>query len=253
MSSSTLRHWLTRGPYTLALSSGFFGFYAHAGVLRALEHVGLLPERITGSSAGALAGGAWASGLSADSLIAELRALARSDFWDPSWGPGLLRGELFRAHLERILPVRDFADCRTPLAISVFDLRARRTRVVERGQLVPAIQASCSVPLMFHPVKVNGRASVDGGVLDRPALASVTAGERVLYHHLASRLPYPPLQAAFKRDVPQRPNMMSFVCASLPRADPWNLEAGRRAIDVATDATWRALDAGLDDHTIIVE
>lgn len=41
----TLQTWLEENPFTLALSSGFFGFYAHAGFLKALEERGLAPER----------------------------------------------------------------------------------------------------------------------------------------------------------------------------------------------------------------
>jgi NTE family protein len=251
MSTHTLRDWLARAPFTLALSSGFFGFYAHAGVLRALEQAGLMPERVTGSSAGALAGGAWAAGMPAEALIAELRALSRSDFWDPALGPGVLAGRLFRQRLERLLPVDDFASCRLPLAISVFELRSRRTQVVTHGSLAAAIQASCSVPLMFHPVRVHGRACVDGGVLDRPALAGVRATERVLCHHLASRMPLARLRGVFGRDAPRRAGLVSFVCAELPLADPFHLDEGRRAIDVATEATLRALESRVGDALII--
>ena len=38
----TLGDWLDAGPYTLALSAGFFGFFAHAGVLAALEELSLI-------------------------------------------------------------------------------------------------------------------------------------------------------------------------------------------------------------------
>ena len=31
----TLAEWLAAGPFTLAMSSSFFGFYAHAGALQA--------------------------------------------------------------------------------------------------------------------------------------------------------------------------------------------------------------------------
>lgn len=252
MSALTLREWLAREPFTLALSSGFFGFYAHAGVLRALERAELTPARVTGSSAGALAGGAWAAGLTAETLIAELRALCRQDFWDPAWGPGLLAGKLFRERLQALLPVREFAHCRIPLAVSVFELGARRTRVITEGSLVCAIQASCSVPFMFHPVRVNGRACVDGGVLDRPALAGVRPAERVLCHHLASRMPSARLQAVFRRAAPQRAALVSFVCAGLPRADPFRLDAGRRAIELATASTLRALDAPVAHGPLVV-
>jgi NTE family protein len=38
--SNTHHDWLAAAPYTLALGAGFFGFFAHTGVLRALEESG---------------------------------------------------------------------------------------------------------------------------------------------------------------------------------------------------------------------
>ena len=43
---TTLREWLEEAPYALGMSSGFFGFFAHCGVLTVLEEEGLLPERV---------------------------------------------------------------------------------------------------------------------------------------------------------------------------------------------------------------
>lgn len=246
----SLRQWLREGPFTLALSSGFFGFFAHAGMLRALEDAGIAPARVTGSSAGALAGGLWAAGVSAQTLTSELRGLSRRDFWDPGLGPGLLRGRLFRERVQALLPVPDFDACRTPVAISVFDVVARRTRVLSHGPLVTAIQASCSVPLLFHPVWVDGRACVDGGVLDRPALAGVGPDERVLCHHLTSRVPTARGRRALQRDAPRRKSLVTLICEDLPRVDPFHLPAGRRAIELAAFATLRALTRPIGDGLI---
>ena len=52
----SLAEWLADRPFTLAMSSGFFGFFAHFGTLRALLDHGLSPARFCGSSAGALVG-----------------------------------------------------------------------------------------------------------------------------------------------------------------------------------------------------
>src|SRR5690606_10394272 len=79
----TRAQWLADEPFTLALGAGFFGFFAQTGLLAALEDEGLRPARVVGVSAGALAGGLWASGLSAADLEAELCSLRREDFWDP--------------------------------------------------------------------------------------------------------------------------------------------------------------------------
>ena len=82
-SAPTLREHLREAPFSLAMSSGFFGFFAHCGFLTVLEDEGLLPRRVTGSSAGALVGALWAAGLDASVLEDELRRLRRADFWDP--------------------------------------------------------------------------------------------------------------------------------------------------------------------------
>ena len=58
---TTLAEWLQLGPYTLALSSSFFGYYAHAGVLQALEEAGILPAKVCGSSSGSVISTLWVS------------------------------------------------------------------------------------------------------------------------------------------------------------------------------------------------
>src|SRR4051794_1310502 len=79
----TLADFLRSAPFELVLSSGFFGFYAHAGVVAALEEAELVPAGTGGSSAGAMIAGLWAAGLSAAQIRDQLFALSREDFWDP--------------------------------------------------------------------------------------------------------------------------------------------------------------------------
>ena len=228
----TLRGWLSSAPFTLAMSSGFFGFFAHAGVLSVLEDEGLVPARVCGSSAGALAVGMWASGVSARRLCDELLLLRREHFWDPRPGCGLLRGRLFRARLESLAPVATFAECRVPLALSVFDLAAMRTAVLSDGALAPAIHASCAAPVLFQPVRIGPRLYLDGGILDRPGLASVAEGERVLFHHLTSRSPWRPRNGRALRG-PRRTNLQVVAVPDLPRLNPFQLERGLDAMEGA--------------------
>lgn len=241
MGGQTLREWLAEGPYGLGMSSGFFGFFAHCGVVVALEDAGLLPARVAGSSAGALVGGAWASGVDGVRLRDELVTLRREDFWDPAPGAGLLRGRRFRAKLDALLPAHTFEECRVPAAMSVFDVLARETRVLDRGPLAPAIHASCAVPGLFHPAWVGGRPLLDGGVTDRAGLAGMPAG-RVLFHHLASRSPWR-RQGSPSLQIPARPDLMPLVLGDLPRPSPFHLHRGQIAFEVANRLTRKALDA----------
>ena len=244
----TLAEWLGHAPFALTMSSGFFSFYAHTGFLTALEDAGLLPARVSGSSAGALVGAAWAAGVDAPVLAAELERLERRDFWDPAIGPGLLRGRLFRERLEALLAVPTFAACRIPAAVSVFDVRTRKTHVLDAGEVAPAICASCAVPLLFHPVRIAGRAYLDGGILDRSGLAGMPVSEeRVLFHHIASRSPW-----RTKNELPARRGMLTFAIQGLPRSGPFRLHEGRRAYRVAREATKRALERPVDEGVLVV-
>jgi len=223
---------LKEGPYTLALSAGFFGFFAHTGVVSVLEEEGLLPAKLCGASAGALVSALWASGVPASSIEAELRGLKREDFWDPAFGAGLLRGELFRQRLERALPVHTFAECRTPVALSVFDMGARKTEVLREGSLIDAVRASCSLPMLFHPVRIGERRFVDGGVLDRPGWASAGPDERVLLHYLTSRSPWRVFYGPAQKPKPA-PHRVTIALAELPRVGPFSLGVGSRAFAAA--------------------
>ena len=237
---STLREHLRAAPFGLAMSSGFFSFFAHTGFMTVLEDEGLLPARLSGSSAGALVGAAWASGLDAPTLAAELERLQRADFWDPGLGAGLLRGRLFRERLHRLLPRPTFDRGRAPAAVSVFEVRSRKTRVRDRGEFAEAIHASCAVPFMFHPVWIERRAYLDGGIRDRPGLVGMPlAEERVLYHHIESRSPW---RTRGDMAIPKRRGMVTLVLDGLPRSGPFRLDEGRRAYHAAKAKTRRALE-----------
>ncbi|MBK9036666.1 MAG: patatin-like phospholipase family protein [Myxococcales bacterium] len=246
----TLADWLAEAPFGLGMSSGFFSFFAHTGMLSALTARGLAPAHVGGSSAGALVAGAFAAGVAPEALAEVLVGLDRRDFWDPTLGLGLLAGRKFDALLRRVLPVTTFAACGRPAIISVFDIASRTTRVVRDGDLPTAIRASCAVPGMFQPVRVDGRASWDGGILDRPGLVGMPAG-RTLFHHIASRSPWR-RRGSQALALPQRAGLVSLVIADLPRSGPFKLAAGRAALAAARAATERALDQPLVDGVVAV-
>lgn len=247
----TLREWLSESPFSMTMSAGFFGFFAHAGVMTVLEDAGLLPVRISGASAGALVGGIWASGANAPTIRDELLRLRRADFWDMRPGLGLLAGRLFRQKLESLLPKQSFEECRVPAGLSVYDVYSRSTRVVDRGPLASAIVASCCVPGLFHPVWLDGRPLLDGGILDRHGLAGMPEGSRVFYHHLSSRSPWR-RKGSSSLEVPERPDMTALVIGALPRLGPFRLEQGARAFEIAAQAAKEALERPVADNVVHV-
>jgi NTE family protein len=263
---------LAAEPFTLVLSAGFFGFYAHAGLLCALEQARVLPRRVVGTSAGAIAGGIWAAGVPSASMVELLANLRREDFWDPTWTGwsepreasregsgsgrgelregddpgtrlGLLRGRKFGALLRSALAgCERIEQCAIPFAAVTHELRARQSCVHERGSLCTAIRASAALPLMFGPVRIAGRLHADGGIGDRPGFSALASGERVLYHHLPHRSRWPRFsgdEAAERRDTDTR---TVIVIDDLPRVHPGALERGTLVLERAREHTLRWLE-----------
>jgi len=239
----TLREWLAEAPFTLALSSGFFGFFAHAGLVCALEEAGLFPLGASGSSAGALIASLWASGRSAMEIRSILFTLKREDFWDPAPGLGLLRGAKFRRLLGQHMQAHSFESLRFRLAVSACDILAWRTRVFASGPLIEAVHASCAFPILFQPVFIGGRPYADGGILDRPGIAGLAHlghNTRVLIHHLGTRSPWRRPQSPTLRP-PTLPGAVTVVVRGLPRVGPHRLAVGPDAFVRTYEAVRRVL------------
>ena len=100
------------------------------------------------------------------------------------------------------------------------------------------------MPVLFHPVRIEGRAYLDGGILDRPGLEGMPTTEpRVLFHHISTRGVDP---------LPIRAGMVTLTIEGLPRANPFRLDEGRRALKVAREAARRALDRPIGDGLVVV-
>ena len=125
----------------------------------------------------------------------------------------------------------------------MFEILRRRTRVIDAGDLATAIRASCAVPGMFQPVWIERRPHWDGGILDRPGIAGVPPG-RLLFHHISAHAPWSRPDAP-SLAVPARDEMITLVIDGLPRLNPFRLDAGRVAFEIARAATERALDRPL--------
>jgi NTE family protein len=156
-----------KGGIAVALGSGSRHGLVHAGVIRALETRGFRPDIVTGTSAGAIAGALWASGLNADQIQ---RASASLD-----WLRGL-RFALPRRGLLHSDAVRNLIDLHTggrPIeqwtvhfaAVST-DLHTGRKVVLDRGPAGPAVAASASIPALYEPVRIDERDLVDGGLVE---------------------------------------------------------------------------------------
>ena len=58
-----------------------------------------------------------------------------------------------------------FEELRTPLFISTTNLTQAKHEVFHKGNLIDAILASISIPILFNPYEINGNLYVDGGLV----------------------------------------------------------------------------------------
>lgn len=143
------------------LSGGGVRGVAHLGVLRAMAEMGVVPNAISGTSAGALVGALIADGYSPREVLDLVLPELRRSLFIRRRG---LASRRIRAFLQEVLRHRTFEELEMPLYVSATNLEEGGQHVISRGELVPALMASSAIPLVFPPVMVDGVYHVDGGM-----------------------------------------------------------------------------------------
>ncbi len=158
-----------RPTVALALGSGGARGLAHIGVLQWLDEQAFDIRFIAGSSIGALIGGFYAAG-TLDVYTRWVRALRQSDvlrLLDFTFSQGGLIGlERLMTTLKNMLGDTNIESLPIEYTAVATDLDREREVWITRGSLFRAIRASISVPVVFTPVKLEGRLLVDGGLLN---------------------------------------------------------------------------------------
>ncbi|WP_262693703.1 patatin-like phospholipase family protein [Kordiimonas aquimaris] len=183
----------------LVLSGGGARGAAHLGVLKVLEENRIPIDAIAGTSFGALVGGLYASGYSADELTEILNTLdwqealsttaprkdrsfrrkQDDDGFLIKFRVGIKEGKLklpsglvnpnnLRLLLRELstgaADVRDFDNLAIPFRAVATNLETGKAVVLGKGDLASAMVASMAVPALFPPVELNDQILVDGGV-----------------------------------------------------------------------------------------
>jgi len=148
-----------------ALSGGGVRGFAHLGALKAMNERGLYPDVISGTSAGSLAGAFYADGYTPDEIYSIFRSIKfRELIVTAIPHDGLFRSTGFQAFVEKHLKARKFEDLKIPLRVVASDIEQGIPHVFSKGNIIPAIIASCSVPIVLTPVEIDNHHYVDGGM-----------------------------------------------------------------------------------------
>lgn len=152
----------------LALGSGVARGWAHLGVLKAIEKLGLVPDIVAGSSIGSLVGGfylaghadvleEWARGLTTLKMLRYLKL--------PING-GMVSGTRLFGEAERYLGNLTIDELKTPFVAVATDLWTGHEIWLREGSVVEAMRASLSLPGVFKPKRVRGHWLVDGALVN---------------------------------------------------------------------------------------
>lgn len=181
----------------LVLGGGGAKGAAEVGVLKVIEQAGIPIDYIAGSSVGAIVGGLYAAGYSADeldtlfqtqewlSLLTDRKAEFSNEpymtqdgvtyiFGFPvmdrnSSGFGMMRGGRIEQVLDSMVSVRgcaEFENLRIPFRCVAADMRTAKEVVLSKGILASAIRASMAIPGIYKPVNKGDYLLVDGGLLN---------------------------------------------------------------------------------------
>ena len=149
----------------LALSGGGARGFAHPGALKAIEDFGLVPDIISGTSAGALAGVLYADGYSPEEIINLFVGRDFRKFVEIQVPKAAIFSTLgFRRFLKKHLRSKNFEDLRIPVKIVTTNFDEGKIMIFDQGPIIDPLIASCSIPIVFNPVVINGVNYVDGGV-----------------------------------------------------------------------------------------
>ena len=268
----------------LALGGGSARGWAHIGVIRALEDIGIRADVVAGTSIGALVGAAYA-GEQLEPFEYWTRSLTRKgvfDMLDFQIGGGMIKGtrlmDYFRSHFHDSC-IEDLA---LPFAATATALESGAEVWLRSGPTLDAVRASLALPGMMTPMHHQGRLLVDGGLVNPVpvSLARAMEADIVIAVELASDIsrslrPAPPVESAnsgrdwFRRLQASIDIMQARISRSRMAGDPPDalvrprvaqigvldfhraaeaIEAGRRAVQEMAPVLTACLAAAENRH-----
>jgi NTE family protein len=151
---------------------------------KALAEAGIRPERVFGTSIGAVNGAVIASdptSAGADRLVAMWDRLSADDVLGGSLlgriselvrtRTSLHSSDALRRLLDDYLPISRFSETEIPFECVAASIERAEEHWFTDGDIVTAVLASCALPGVFPPVAIDGEHFLDGGLVNSIPLA----------------------------------------------------------------------------------
>ena len=181
----------------LALGGGGARGACHIGVLKSLERRGIIPDVISGTSAGSMIGAMYASHANADVIEEKYTAHVNGeDFKDlgfryipnnekddsvfsqvfkqmknqyilmvSSTRKSLVKNERLAKAANNLFANSQFSDLKIPLIVTATDLISGKPMLYKSGNVVDAVVKSSSIPGFVEPTYIDNRMLLDGGIV----------------------------------------------------------------------------------------
>ncbi len=190
----------------IALSGGGARGIVHIGALQALKENEIIPDLLAGTSAGSLAGAFYASGASTEKMMDFVKDNSLLKLFSFSWAKGGITDlSNLRKKLTQYLDVSTFEELAIPLTVAISNLNTGKVEYVSEGPLLDVITASCSIPVIFKPLKINGSQYVDGGLLaNAPVKPLIRKSDFIIGINLVPRVDVPDEELSSILQVAQR-------------------------------------------------
>lgn len=138
---------------------------AECGALQAFHEYGIKPDVVSGTSVGALVATMYSAGFKPRHMIEMFQGL---NFFKDIVAPTVPKGGLFDSSplvekIRKSVPYSRLENLPIPTYLVASDLEHGVPKVFSKGDIAPRVVASCSIPVVFTPICINGVHYVDGG------------------------------------------------------------------------------------------
>jgi NTE family protein len=164
----------------ITVGGSLFGIYQHTAVCVALKNLEIKPDVILGASAGAIAGSFMATGMSVEKMKHKMTNLTAKEYLDPmskiqifkelvfNHGHkfyGFIKGDALQEYVHNGIHSKDdFSKTEVPFYVTATNLKNYKMVLFNTGTISDKVRASCAIPMMFCPKKIDNQYYIDGAI-----------------------------------------------------------------------------------------
>jgi len=158
---------LQQNPFSLVLSGGGALGIAHLGILHDMEHKGLSPSEVVGTSMGGIIGACLSIGMNEAMIYEQIRSFVKVSNWIKFSfsGNAIIDNDKIDSIFTTLFGKRKMADTQIPLKLITTNLKSGKKRVFSAKDNVcikDALLATMAIPGVYEEHIIEGEVYGDG-------------------------------------------------------------------------------------------